>query len=75
MSYAKLKGKILEVFGTQAAFAEALGINKATLNGKLNNRSQWSSNEIAKACDLLGVSLCDAHLYFFCVNGCVNATE
>ena len=71
MSYTKLRGKIVEVYRTQSAFADALGINKATLNGKLNNRSQWTADEIANACDLLGIPLCDAHLYFFCVNGCV----
>lgn len=75
MSYTKLRGKIVEVYRTQSAFADALGINKATLNGRLNNRSQWTADEIAKACDLLGISLCDAHLYFFCVNGCDNATK
>ena len=75
MSYTKLRGKIVEVFRTQAAFADALGINKATLNGKLNNRSQWTADEIAKSCDLLGIQLCDAHEYFFCSKSCDNATE
>lgn len=74
MSYTKLRGKIVEVFRTQAAFAEAMGMNKATLNGKLNNRSQWTNNEIAKACDLLGIPLKDAYLYFFCIKSCENAT-
>lgn len=75
MSYSKLRGKIVELYGTQANFAKALDINTATLNGKLNKRSQWSVDEITKACELLDISLSDAHLYFFCGKGCENATE
>lgn len=74
MSYAKLRGRIVEKFRTQSAFAEAMGMNVATLNGKLNNRSQWTADEIAKACDLLDIPLSEAHLYFFCKRSCNNAT-
>lgn len=74
MSYAKLRGLIVEKFRTQSAFAKAMGMNVATLNGKLNNRSQWTADEITKACDLLGIPLSEAHLYFFCKQSCDNAT-
>lgn len=74
MNYAKLRGRIVEKFRTQAAFAEAMGVNAATLNGKLNNRTQWTADEITKACDLLGIPLSEAHLYFFCKQSCDNAT-
>ena len=75
MSYTKLRGKIVEKYHTQSAFADAMGINKATLNGKLNNRSQWTAEEIVKACGLLDIPLSEAHLYFFCTKGCDNATK
>ena len=74
MSYAKLRGLIVEKFRTQSAFAEAMEMNVATLNGKLNNRSQWTADEITKACDILGVPISEAHLYFFCKQSCVSAT-
>lgn len=74
MSYKKLRGKIVEMFRTQSAFADAMEMNKATLNGKLNNRSQWTADEITTACELLGIPLSEAHLYFFCSKGCENAT-
>ena len=32
MSYAKLRGKIKEVFGTQAKFAKAMGMSTVTLS-------------------------------------------
>lgn len=75
MNYTKLRGKIVEVFRTQAAFADAMGMNKATLNGKLNNKSQWTADEITKACELLNIPLSEAHEYFFCSKSCDNATE
>ena len=63
--YKMLKLKIKEVFDTQEAFAEAMGMSYTILNQRLNNAVQWKTIEIAKACDLLGVPLSDAHLYFF----------
>ena len=65
MDYRKLRGKITEVYDIHAAFAEALDIDPATLSAKLNNKSEWTTNEIVKACDLLNIPLVDAHLYFF----------
>lgn len=65
MDYKKLKLKIKEVFDTQEAFAEVMGLNKSTLNQKLNNSTEWKTSEIAKACDLLHIPLTEAHLYFF----------
>lgn len=65
MSYAKLRGKIREVFGSEAAFAAAMGMNPASLSAKLGNKSPWKREEIEKACQLLGIPICEVHLYFF----------
>lgn len=65
MDYRKLKGKIKEVYDTQDAFAKALGMSYASLNLKINNKREWTTNEIVKACELLNIALSDAHLYFF----------
>lgn len=65
MSYNKLRGKIREVFGTQEAFAEAIGMNTATISGKLNGKSDWSRAEMEKACSLLGIPMIEMHFYFF----------
>lgn len=63
--YRKLKGKIKEVFDTQEAFAEAMGMSKTALSQRLNGSVEWKASEIAKACDLLHIPLADAYLYFF----------
>ena len=67
MNYSKLKGRIREKYQTQAAFAKAMGMSHSTLSKKLNNQSQWACSEIMKACELLGISLAEAYLYFFCI--------
>lgn len=63
--YSKVRGKIKEVFGTQSAFASALGISTATLSAKLNNEFQWKSSEIFKACELLKIAKEEIPIYFF----------
>lgn len=66
MSYAKLRGAIREKFGTHKAFAPAMGMSAASLSAKLNGRTEWQADEIARACELLGIPLESAHEYFFC---------
>lgn len=74
MSYAKLRGRIVEKFGSQSAFAAAMEWREALLSAKLNNKSKWEFSEVMKACELLGIPLNEAHLYFFCAKSCTNAT-
>ena len=66
MDYSELKGKVRGKFGTQEAFAQALGLSACAVNQKLNGKSQWSANEICVACELLGISPEEMHVYFFC---------
>lgn len=65
MSYSKLKGKIKEYFGTNKAFAMAMGMDLSSLSAKLNNKSPWKREEIEKACALLHIPIEDVYLYFF----------
>lgn len=65
MSYAKLRGKIREVFGTQEAFAEAIGMNTVSLSQRLNGKLEWKISEIAKACEVLEIPLSENAEYFF----------
>ena len=75
MSYAKLRGRIIEKFGSQGAFATALEWREALLSAKLNNKSEWSFPEVVKACELLEIPLNEAHLYFFCAKSFDNETK
>ena len=63
--YAKLKGRIVEIFGTQESFADAMGVSVTAINQRLNGSVEWKTPQIVKACELLHIPLEDAHLYFF----------
>lgn len=63
--YGKLRGKIVEVYGSQAAFAKAMGISQRTLSSKMQNKIFFRQDEINKAINLLHLSLDEAKDYFF----------
>lgn len=63
--FSKLRGKIVEVFGKQEAFARALGISERSLSLKLNNERYFKPPEISKAIALLGLDAIDIPKYFF----------
>ena len=65
MSYPKLRGAIREKFGTQGAFAQALGINQATLVKKLAGKTEWKVAEVLAACVLLEIPVDRSSDYFF----------
>lgn len=64
-NYRKLLGKITEVYMTQGAFADALGLSERSLSLKLNNKVRFKQDEISKACSLLGIKLEEVSAYFF----------
>lgn len=66
-NYAKLRGKIREVFGTQEAFATAMEMDRSTLSLKLNGKSDWTLPEIDKSCALLYIPVAEVYKYFFTV--------
>lgn len=53
MKYAEVRGAIRAKFGTQVAFAEAMGMHYTTLSGKLQGRTDWTREEMELACKLL----------------------
>ncbi len=63
--YNKLKGRIVEIFGTQAKFAKAMGVSERTLSLKLGNKIYFRQDEINKALLLLNISIDNAKDYFF----------
>lgn len=51
--YSKLLGAIKEKYRTQDRFAKALGISRTSLSLRLNNKIEFSQNEIGKSLELL----------------------
>ena len=65
MSYAKLRGRIREVFGTNGKFAEAMNLDSSSISERLNNKTAWKREEIEKACEVLAIPIEEVFLYFF----------
>ena len=65
MKYNKLRGRIIEKFGTIEKFADALGITRITVSNKLNDKSNFSRDDIILWASALEVSQDNIGSYFF----------
>jgi len=63
--YSKLSGRIKEKFGSQKAFADALGVTETTLSNKMTGVYYFSQAEIAKSIQLLDLESGSITGYFF----------
>ena len=63
--YSNLLGKIKEVCGTQNNFAKKIGIGRVSLNHRLNNKLEFSQNEINRSVEVLGLRKEEIPVYFF----------
>lgn len=66
-NYSKLRGRIVEKYGTCANFATALGWSKTQLSARLNNVVPFSSPEVKQAATLLEIPGTEIDAYFFAV--------
>lgn len=64
-NHSKLRGKMRELGITQAALADAIGINESTLNAKLNGKAYFSTKEIDKICQVLNIANDEIGAYFY----------
>ena len=65
--YSKLRGRIIEKFGTIKAFAEAYGLTAVTMSNKLNGNVSISTDDIVRmsAPEFLDIPPSEYHTYFF----------
>ena len=63
--YSKLNGRIIEMCGTQAIFAQKMNLSERSVSLKLNGKVGWKQAEIATACDILNITTAEIPSYFF----------
>lgn len=63
--YSKLRGKIKEIYNTQADFATEIGMSRGSLSQRLNNVLDFSQSEMENAARLLCFEKEDIPAYFF----------
>ena len=64
-TYNKLRGRIVERYGTQEKFAEALGMTKQGISLKMTGKTSFSQHDINRWCELLDIKTEQIADYFF----------
>ena len=63
--YNKLRGRIIEIFGSQAKFAEKIGQSEQIVTAKLAGRSSFTQDNIVTWSEALDIDQNDIGSYFF----------
>lgn len=63
--FAKLRGRIVEIFGTQKKFAEAIRCTEATVINKLSGKYDFSIQDIVEWAVALKIEKDEIGAYFF----------
>ena len=63
--YQKLKGRIVEKFGTQGKFAKTLGVHQNTVSRKMKGEIAFTREDMLIWAELLGIERKDIGNYFF----------
>lgn len=64
-SYDKLRGRIVEKYGSQEKFAEAVGISTNSLSKKMTGKTGFSQKDIVTWSGMLDINKSDYSEYFF----------
>ena len=65
MEYSKLRGRIVEKYGSMTAFAEKLNIKVQTVSRKLNSDIGFTKDDILVWSELLDIPKEEIGIYFF----------
>jgi len=65
--YSKLRGRIVEKFGTYAAFFKMLDITDVQASKKLNGKAGFSQDDMVEWSKLLDIEIGDIGIYFCAV--------
>lgn len=63
--YNKLRGRIVEKYGSQSNFSEKFEVSENTMSLKLNNKVRFTSDDIVKASRMLDIPPDEVGVYFF----------
>lgn len=63
--YSKLRGRIVEKYGTLGAFAQVAGITEVALSRKMNNKMSITRDDMIRWSELLDISLDDYGVFYF----------
>lgn len=61
----KLEARIIEKFGTQKAFAEAIGASRSAVCRHLKTGQDWRGSTLMRAAEVLDIKADEIEEYFF----------
>lgn len=64
-TYNKLRGRIVEMCGSQSEFAKRVGQSEQIICAKLSGNSSFTQDNIIKWCTVLDIDPSDIGSYFF----------
>ena len=64
-STSKLRGRIVEKYGTYAAFFQKLDVSDVMASKKLNGKSEFTRKDVVEWSRLLDIDLSDVGLFFY----------
>lgn len=64
-TYDKLRGRIVEKYGSQNAFAQALNVNKINVSNRMTGKTGFSQEDIEEWAGLLEIEPSEYGVYFF----------
>ena len=64
-TYNKLRGRIVEIFGSQKEFSKNINLSEQSVTAKLNGRSDFSQSDILLWSSALKIKMEDIGAYFF----------
>lgn len=67
--FSMLRGRIIEMYGSYAAFCDAVNMPRAALSGRLNNKVAFKPDDIILFCSqkVLDIPATEIGKYFFTV--------
>lgn len=63
--YGKLRGRIIERYGSLSNFATAIGLSMTSLSKKMTGKAGFSQGDIETWSGLLGIEKSEYGIYFF----------
>lgn len=63
--YSKLRGRMVEKYGSQTAFVRDFGVSENTFSQKMNHKVRFTSDDIMKITEMLDIPSEEIGVYFF----------
>ena len=65
LTYSKLRGRIVEKYGSQEKFCDVVGLSSVSVSNKMTGQTGFSQKDILKWCELLDIDIKEVGDFFY----------